>query len=63
MEHKKIKAARKACRERNIKYKIKGNDAALFVYDKTIKKYMQVCFSLYNLTETQIVDMIEKLSC
>lgn len=61
-EHPKIQFTRKLCRECGLRYQIKGADDALFVYSITLGKFVQVCFSLLNLTEQQIADMIHDLA-
>ena len=56
MEHKKIKFARQICRNYGVKYKIQGRDDALFILKNG--HYKQVCFSLLNLSEEQIRDLV-----
>ena len=53
MEHNKLTFTAEYCRARRIPYKIKGE--ALF-----IEKH-HVCFSLYNFTYANIIQMIDKL--
>lgn len=52
MEHNKLTFTAEYCKARRIPYRIKRE--ALFI------KGMQVCFSLYNLTYTDIINMIDK---
>ena len=48
------------CKEHGIRYKITGPYTdQLFIYSPYIKHYMQVCFSIYNLTNNQIRIAIE----
>lgn len=53
MEHNKLTFTAEYCRARRIPYKIKRE--GLFI------KGQQVCFSLYNLTYVDIIQMIDKL--
>lgn len=57
-EHKLIKFTRTYCRQRGIRYQIRGVNDALFLFDTCYQKYRQVCFSLLNLTEAAIAAMI-----
>lgn len=59
-ENDKIKYARKICRERGIRYMVKGVDGALFIYCPYTGHYMQVCYSLLNHEFDYIKSMIEK---
>lgn len=61
-EHPKISYTRKLCRECGLRYQIKGVNGAFFIYSITIGKFIQVCFSLLNLTEEQISDMVHAIS-
>lgn len=60
MEHSKITFTRQYCRSKGIRYQIKGVNDALFLYDKEQRAYIQICFSLLNLNEDQITDMIDE---
>ena len=60
MEHSKIKFTRDYCRVKNIRYQIKGVNDALFLYNSSLKRYVQVCFSLLNLDEEQIRQIIDE---
>ena len=55
MENPKIVAARKYCREHNLRYMIKGE--ALYVYIPTYKKYVQTCFSILNFADEASVEI------
>lgn len=59
-ENDKIKYARKICRERGIRYMIKGANDALFIYCPYTGHYTQVCYSLLNHDFDYIKSMIEK---
>lgn len=52
MEHNKLTFTAEYCRARRIPYRIKKE--ALFING------MQICFSLYNLTYRDIIDMIDR---
>ena len=52
MEHNKLTFTAEYCRARRIPYSIKHE--ALFIGK------VQVCYSLYNLTYANIIDMIDK---
>ena len=60
MEHSKIKFTRDYCRAKNIRYQVKGVNDALFLYNSSLKRYVQVCFSLLNLDEEQIRQIIDE---
>lgn len=54
-----IEFTRKVCRERKLRYKIKGE--ALYLFVPQFGHYMQSCFSLLNFdSKDDILDMIEK---
>lgn len=50
---------RNYCKQHGIRYQIKGIDKALYIWSPITRSYMQICFSLYNLTENQIRNTIE----
>lgn len=59
MEHPKLAAARKYCKEKKLRYYIKND--ALFLYDPFIGHYRQSCFNLLNFsTEAEIRKMIDQ---
>lgn len=58
-EHKKVEFTREYCREHGIRYQIKGPNDALYIYNVNLHKYVQVCYCLLNLSEQDIVNMIE----
>lgn len=52
-----IEFARKVCRERRLRYKIK--DEALYLFVPQFGRYMKSCFSLLNFgSKDGILDMI-----
>ena len=58
-EHPKFKLAKQLCADYGLRCKIVGVDGALWVYIPTIGKFQQACFSLLNLSEDQIREMIK----
>ena len=60
MEHPKIKFTRAFCKQNNIKYQIKGPNDALYLFNNNTKKYIQVCYTLLNLSTDQISEMIQR---
>lgn len=56
----KVEYTRTYCRKNHIRYRIKGADMALFLYAPTIRKYVQKCYSLYNIGKAEDINaMIE----
>ena len=54
-----IEFARKVCRERKLRYKIK--DDTLYLFVPQVGHYVRSCFSLLNFgSEDDILDMIER---
>lgn len=54
-----IEFTRKVCRERKLRYKIKGE--ALYLFVPQFGHYVQSCFSLLNFgSKDDILDMMEK---
>lgn len=56
MEHPKFKETRMTCRKAGIKYRIVGVDGALYLLGGG--HYKQVCFSLLNLSNEQIEQIV-----
>lgn len=49
---------RKYCKDNNIRYRIKGNNKELWLYNPYTNRFMQVCYSLLNLNEEQVAESI-----
>lgn len=58
-EHPKITFTRNYCKAHKVRYMIKGVNDALYIYNVKMQKYLQVCYSLLNLNERQIVALID----
>lgn len=59
-EHAKVTFTREYCKRRGIRYRIVGWDCALLLFDPSHRKFRQVCYSLLNLSEDGIAEMIYK---
>ena len=56
-DHNKITFVREYCLARRIPYKIKGEQ--LSIRDKSINSIWFVCFSIYNLTYSELIRVID----
>jgi hypothetical protein len=58
-DHNKITFVREYCLARRIPYKIKGEQ--LSIRDKETKSEWLTCFSIYNLTYSELLNVIDRM--